>query len=80
MRVEYVCKYCQHQIGTLERPEWTYAEAEQRLGVSSLTPTERLEFVSYQPSGSMRVQTVCDHCQQAVENNPQLLVEGKLLQ
>lgn len=80
MRIEYICKHCQHKVGEVHQPNWSYAEAENKLGIGQLSAAERIESVSYQSTGSMRVQTVCDSCEQAVEQNPELLVEGKLLQ
>jgi Protein of unknown function (DUF2757) len=80
VHVEYMCKHCQHKVGEVHQPSWTYADAENRLGIGQLTAAERMESVSYQSSGTMRVQTVCENCQQALEHNPELLVEGKLLQ
>ncbi len=80
MRIEYVCKHCNHLIGELNRPDWTYAEVERFCGLQQLTASERFESVSYPASGLMRVRSVCDHCQRAVEANPEILVEGKLLQ
>jgi hypothetical protein len=80
VRVLYVCKHCDHLIGELNRPDWTYAEVEQFCGLNHLTPSERFESVSYPVSGVMRVRSVCDDCQRAVEANPEILLEGKLLQ
>lgn len=80
MRVEYMCKHCQHKVGAVDQPSWTYADAENRLGIGQLTAAERMESVSFHPSGTMQVQTVCEDCQQALEHNPDVLFEGKLLQ
>jgi len=81
MRVAYQCKYCKHFIGEVNRPEWSSADAEKILGFGYLSSGERLESVAYNHvQEEMTVQTICEHCQHAVESNPQLLVEGKLLQ
>jgi Protein of unknown function (DUF2757) len=81
MRVEYWCKHCKHLIGELDRPDWSLADAERYCGIQHLTSTERSEWVSvYGSPHVMTVQTVCDHCQQAVEQHPELLIEGKVLQ
>lgn len=80
MNVKYVCKHCRQPVGEVSYRNWSTADAEMRLGISALSPAERLESVHYPSSGEMQVQTVCESCQQALETNPQLLVEGKLLQ
>ncbi|GMA50530.1 hypothetical protein GCM10025857_18870 [Alicyclobacillus contaminans] len=81
MRVEYWCKHCKHLVGALDRPEWSQADAERYCGLQQLSPAERMEWVSvYGSQGVMTVQTICQHCQQAVEQHPELLIEGKVLQ
>lgn len=81
MRIEYMCKYCNHMVGELNKPEWGESEAEQHLGLNRLDPVERTEAIAYNGNHEvMYVQTVCDYCQSAVERNPELLIEGKLLQ
>ncbi|MBX6352665.1 MAG: DUF2757 family protein [Thermoflavifilum sp.] len=81
MRVSYVCRYCNHMVGELNRPDWTLHDAEWRLGLASLSPVERSEWISYnEGSETLTVQTVCDWCQRAVETHPELLVEGNPLQ
>lgn len=81
MRIEYWCKHCRHLIGEVNQPNWTMADAERYCGLHHLTPLERSEWVAYHGDpGVMTVQTICDHCQQAVESHPELLIEGKILQ
>jgi hypothetical protein len=81
MRVAYVCRYCSHLVGELNRPDWTLHDAALRLGLLSLSPVERSEWISYNGgSRTLTVQTVCDYCQSAVEAHPELLVEGNPLQ
>ncbi len=80
VQIEYVCKYCNHIMGELHQPDWNYAEVEQFCGLQQLSPSERFESVSYPSSDVVRVRTVCDNCQQAFESNPEILIEGKLLQ
>lgn len=81
MRIAYTCKYCNHMIGELNKPEWGKADVEQHLGLHRLNPVERTEAIAYNGKHDvMYVQTVCDYCQSAMENNPELLIEGKLLQ
>lgn len=81
MRVEYVCKHCRHQVGEVNRPDWSIQDANHFCGIDSLTQVERSQNVAYNQAESMMyVQVVCDHCQRAVETHPELLIEGKLLQ
>ncbi|MCL6445961.1 MAG: anti-sigma-F factor Fin family protein [Alicyclobacillus sp.] len=81
MRVEYVCRHCQLQVGALNQPSWTLEDARHYCGLNMLSPVEWSESVTYYgDSGVLYVQTVCDYCQRALEAHPELLVEGKLLQ
>lgn len=81
MRVQYVCKYCQHLVGELNEPGWSLEDAKRLCGFYQLTAVERTESIDYNGGdGSIYVKTVCDYCQDAVETHPELLVEGKLLQ
>lgn len=81
MRITYVCKHCQHQIGEIDRPDWSFQDAERLCGFGSLSAVEQQDTIAYNQNQSVAyVHVVCDHCQQAVEENPELLLEGKLLQ
>lgn len=80
MRVEYVCKHCNHKVDEIENVNWNREDVERYTGLSALTPQERMESVVYQSPNHMRIQTVCEDCLQAAQTNPQLLIEGKLLQ
>lgn len=81
MRIEYLCRYCRHLVGELDRPAWTREDAERFCGFHHLTPVERTEWIAYNGDHDVVfVQTVCDYCQSAAEAHPELLVEGNLLQ
>lgn len=81
MRIAYVCKYCHHQVGELNRPQWDLHDVQRFCGMSGLSSVEQNESIAYNQSQSTAyVQVVCDYCQEAVEDNPELLLEGKLLQ
>lgn len=80
LHIEYICRHCRQKVGEVRRPDWSLADAEARLGVSEWTEAERLDSIRMNPSGTMQVYTVCDYCHHAAKENPQLLVEGKLLQ
>lgn len=81
MRIEYVCRHCNHLVGEINKPGWTNADAERYCGFNQLSEVERMDTIAYnQNNGITYVKTVCDYCQGALESNPALLVEGKLLQ
>ncbi len=81
VRIEYWCGHCKHLVGQVNCPEWTLEQAERFCGLHTLSPVEHSEWVAYDKNnGVLSVQTVCDYCQSAIERNPELLVEGKLLQ
>jgi|GEM_PF-73153 len=81
MRIVYVCRYCQHQVGELHRPHWDLDDIRRFCGINNTSSVELNEVMAYNQSQSVAyVQVVCDYCQEAVEDNPELLLEGKLLQ
>ncbi len=81
VRIEYLCRHCHHMVGEIDRPDWSYEDAVQILGLGHLDEVERARTIAYNDHGRwMYILTVCDYCQQAVEAHPELLVEGKLLQ
>ena len=66
MAIVYECRHCRQEIGQL--PD-SNMEAN-ALGFQALTPEERLEMISYEPNGSLRVKSICEDCQEALERNP----------
>jgi hypothetical protein len=67
MAINYVCRHCNHQVGSLERQ----AASAQQLGFDHLNESERLEMIDYQANGDMTVKTICEDCQEALQRNPQ---------
>ncbi|SMO81097.1 anti-sigma-F factor Fin family protein [Melghirimyces algeriensis] len=68
MAVKYLCRYCDTMIGTIDNEEVT----ELQLGFHWLTPKERKDIISYDPSGQTTVRVVCETCQEMLNRNPEL--------
>lgn len=80
MRFEYVCRYCKGNVGTVEHAAWTYSDGAQRLGLNQLDKAHQREVIQSQREDTVQVQTVCEQCEQAVSMNPELLIEGNVIQ
>ncbi|WAH37331.1 anti-sigma-F factor Fin [Alicyclobacillus dauci] len=80
MRFEYVCRYCKQPVGAVEEASWTYDDGAERLGLHHLDTDHQREVIRAGETGSVQVQTVCEACEQAVNMNPELLVEGNIIQ
>jgi hypothetical protein len=77
MSIIYYCRHCQHQIGAL--PDTHVHDV--RTGLHSLTPEEAADIISYNSiQNSTYVKTVCEHCQEALEANPELNLLSNPLQ
>ncbi|AUS24302.1 hypothetical protein C1A50_0045 [Paenibacillus polymyxa] len=37
-----------------------------------MTPAERRDIIAYNSGGEVTVKVICEHCSQALENNPEL--------
>lgn len=53
---------------------------EHRLGFHSLTDDERKDIITYNLNGDIEVQLVCDYCNEALSNNPELNLVNNPLQ
>jgi hypothetical protein len=81
MRIAYVCRHCHHQVGQLNQPNWSFQDANRLCGFGTLSTVEQRDTIAYNHNESVAyVHVVCDYCQEAMESNPELLLEGKLLQ
>lgn len=76
MSVNYVCRHCRTQLGTID----SQTVSEFQLGFHSLTPGERRDIISYSQNGDVTVKVVCDYCREALEANPELALVGSPLQ
>lgn len=76
MAVNYICKHCKTLMGVIQETD----VSEQRLGFHFLTPEERNDIISYNSSGDVTVNLVCDYCAEALKANPDLLLVSNPLQ
>lgn len=77
MSIIYVCRHCNTYVGEVD----PLRVADAQLGFHSLTPEERTDIISYNSDNDVTyVKTVCDYCQQALENNPELVLLRNPLQ
>lgn len=67
MKLKYICRYCQQKLGEIEREGLT----DQQLGFDQLTPEERKDIITSKINGIQQVHTVCETCQQTLEENPE---------
>jgi len=74
--IKYVCRHCGHHLGSLDQ----FVVHDDRLGLNSLTPKERENIISYESNGDMVANVVCEYCQEALEQNPELILLSNLLQ
>lgn len=68
MSLKYFCRHCGVMVGEVEQQK-VHSE---RLGFNHLTEQERMEMIQYEPNGDIRVKTICEDCQEALERNPDL--------
>ncbi|MCP8618175.1 anti-sigma-F factor Fin family protein [Salirhabdus salicampi] len=67
MAVVYSCRYCGNTVGEIQEP----VVEEQQLGLDRLTNEERLEMVEYNGNGDIEIKTICEHCHEALNRNPE---------
>ncbi len=73
----YLCKYCNSVLGRLD----TRAITVENLGFSILTSEERADMMNVDESMQITyVKTVCEYCETALRNNPELLLTHTPLQ
>lgn len=68
MAINYVCRYCKTPLGQLNRLFFS----EEQLGFDTLTSEERKDIITYDAFGNITVRVICDYCQEAVEEHPEL--------
>ncbi|MCD5326101.1 MULTISPECIES: anti-sigma-F factor Fin family protein [Pontibacillus] len=66
MAVKYQCRHCKKEIGELSQDVLDSVE----LGLTSLNEEELLDMVSYHENGDVMVRTICEDCQESLEENP----------
>jgi len=76
MAVNYICKHCKTSIGSLDQAQLS----DQQLGFHFLTAEEREDIITYNFNGDVIVTILCDYCQEALQNNPELMLVDNPLQ
>ncbi|PWI58445.1 hypothetical protein BM613_02640 [Sulfoacidibacillus thermotolerans] len=77
MKMVYYCKYCNSVLGQIEANP---SELD-HLGFWILTPEERADIISVnEVLHTAYVKTVCEYCETALRDNPQLFLAHTPLQ
>jgi hypothetical protein len=66
MAIHYHCRHCGTNVGSLSQ----MSVHSDKIGIHMLTDEERLNMVSYETNGDIRIQTICEDCQESLERNP----------
>jgi len=74
--LKYVCKHCGQLLGAFDTAHLT----EEKLGLHTLTSSERESIITYESNGDMVIKVVCEYCQEALEKNPELNLISNPLQ
>lgn len=74
MAIRYVCRYCNYPLGTIDQ---TTAEDE-RLGFHTLSEEERRQILHIQENGEVQANVICEHCQEAIQRYPELLLNNTI--
>jgi Fe-S-cluster-containing hydrogenase component 2 len=77
MSINYVCRFCRHQIGQIQQHQ---SLTDEHLGFHTLSDEERQSIISYEENGDIQANVVCEHCQETIERNPELLLQSSILQ
>ncbi len=77
MNIVYYCKHCKTFMGMLDGPQADTATK----GFLILTPEERSDMIHYNElDQTTYVKTVCEYCEAALRQNPELMLEQTPLQ
>lgn len=68
MAIQYYCRHCGTSIGTLENEELLVSP---ELGFDQLSDDEQQQIIQYGSDGHVHVRVTCEHCEEALENNPE---------
>ncbi|MGP4042517.1 anti-sigma-F factor Fin [Gracilibacillus sp. D59] len=67
MTLLYTCKHCGTEIGRL-RPQMLDLE---KIGWNVLSTEEKHKLMNYQQNQTVTLQSICEDCQQLLDQNPQ---------
>lgn len=77
MQIIYYCRHCHSYLGQVDGSSIHDA----RLGFHTLTPEEQADIISYNQSENCTyVKTVCNFCQETLEQYPELMLLENPLQ
>ncbi|WP_170005977.1 anti-sigma-F factor Fin family protein [Bacillus fonticola] len=76
MALHYVCRHCQSQVGTLDQERL----ATTNLGFDVLTNAERQNMISFMSNGDLEIKTICEECQEALDQSPHYHEQQTFLQ
>ncbi|HLR51936.1 MAG TPA: anti-sigma-F factor Fin family protein [Candidatus Avamphibacillus sp.] len=67
MSIVYKCRHCGHQIGELDQrivdTSW--------LGWDQLSIEDKKEMIHYKEDGNIQIDTICESCEETLEEHPQ---------
>mgnify|MGYP001947979420 CR=1 FL=1 len=66
LSIIYKCRHCDHVIGKLEQK----IIDTQLLGLQMLSTEEKKQMVRYEDNGDIYIQSICENCEETLENNP----------
>ncbi|KGX85481.1 anti-sigma-F factor Fin family protein [Pontibacillus litoralis] len=66
MAIVYQCRHCKQRLAALAHEQVNAND----LGLQHLSEQERLEMIQLHENGDMQVNTICEHCQEAIELHP----------
>lgn len=66
MAVVYKCRHCGNVIGELNQQ----VVDTQTLGWDNLSSEDKQEMIQYRNNGDVHIKTICEDCQESLEQNP----------
>ncbi|MCY0876223.1 MAG: DUF2757 family protein [Firmicutes bacterium] len=77
MNIVYYCKHCKSSLGALHDAQ----ASPEALGFTSLSSDERADLIEYVASeNTAYVKTVCEYCESALSEHPDLLLSQTPIQ
>lgn len=75
MTIRYSCRSCRHTLA-----EFTQMTPEIEASFNALTPEERMHMIFEDGNGNTDVHVLCEYCQEAIHNHPELSLLSSPLQ
>lgn len=66
MAIMYQCRHCKEYLAELSHE---FVDTNQ-LGLEELSEEDQLQMIRYHENGNIQIDTICEHCQEALEKNP----------